>query len=79
MQKLVRRSLTIKEMAIFANVSPATVARHTSEPREEYLKRARTRHQKIKTLHDHGEHPKQIAQQLNVSLGTIYYALKKTA
>jgi len=76
-KRIPRNGLSIRELAERIGRSPATVARYTSEPREEYEARTAARHDRIRGLRAEGLSMRAIATELNVSVGTVHYALNK--
>ncbi|QIM18084.1 helix-turn-helix domain-containing protein [Leucobacter coleopterorum] len=50
-----------------------------AEPREAYEARAIARHERIRELRSEGKSYRAIAAELNVSIGTVHYALNKAA
>lgn len=75
--RIPRNGYTIAEAAQKTGMSPATIKRWTSEPREEYLSAAEKRHQRIRELRAEGLSMRAIASELNVTVGTVHYALNK--
>jgi len=75
--RIPRNGLSIRELAERIGRSPATVARYTSEPREAYEARTAARHGRIRELRTEGLSMRAIAAELNVSVGTVHYALNK--
>jgi len=75
MEKIDRGDVSIRELADRTGLSPRTVARWTSEPREEYLSRAADRHRRIRQLRDQGMTMRAIAAELGVSVRTVHYAI----
>lgn len=71
-----RRGKSIRELARLKNVSPASVARYTSEPREEYLARAEERREAVLRLRREGKTIRAIAEELGVSVGTVHRHIK---
>lgn len=67
------------EAAKKLGLSRATVARYTSEPREQYEARVAERHERIRELREQGLSYREIAAELDISIGTVNYALKKAA
>ena len=78
-ERLPRNGYSINEAAKKLGLSPRTVARWTSTPREEYLAAAGSRHQTIRELREQGLSMRAIAAELEVSVGTVHYALHKDA
>ena len=76
-QHIPRNGLSISELAKRIGKSPATVARYTSEPREQYDARVAERHERIRELRAEGLSYRAIAAELCVSVGTVHYALNK--
>lgn len=74
-----RNGYSMAEAAKKLGLSRATVARYTSEPREQYEARVAERHERIRELRDQGLSYRAIAAELEVSIGTVNYALKKAA
>ena len=77
MHRVPRNGLSIRELAERIGKSPATVARYTSEPREQYDARVAERHQRIRDLREDGKSMRAIAAELDISVGTVHYALNK--
>jgi len=75
--RLPRNGLSIRELAERIGKSPATVARYTSEPRDQYDARVAERHQLIRDLRADGRSMRAIAAELDISVGTVHYALNK--
>lgn len=72
-----RKNMTLQEFAERFGYSLSTASVLTSKPREQYLAEVRRRHEKIKQLRDIGMSYRQIATKLNISVGTVAYALNK--
>ena len=79
LQRHPRNGLSIRELAERIGKSPATVARYTSEPRDQYEARVAARHARISELRAEGLSMRAIAAELDISVGTVHYALKKAA
>ena len=79
LQRVPRNGLSINELAKRIGKSRATVARYTSEPRKQYEARAAERHERIRELRQEGLTLREIANEVEVSVGTVHYALKKAA
>jgi len=76
-QRFPRNGLSIRELSERIGRSPATVARYTSEPREQYDARVSERHERIRELRLEGMSMRAIASELDISVGTVHYALNK--
>lgn len=74
-----RRNHTARELAERFGTSTRTIQRTVAEDRSDYLNRAGDRHRLIKELREEGMTMRQIAAELNISVGTVHYALKKSA
>lgn len=74
-QRVSRNGRTIREAAEITGMSPRSIRRWTSEPREVYLARAAERRQKIAELRATGLSMRAIAAQLGVSVGAVHKAL----
>lgn len=74
-----RRNGTARELAERYGVSPRTIQNLVAEERAVFLKRAADRHEKIRALHAKGMTYRAIAAEVGCSIGTVHYALKKTA
>jgi len=74
-----RRSQTAREMAKRFGKSQRTIYRVMAEPRENYEARAAERHDRIRELRAEGLSMRAIAAELDVSVGTVHYALQKAA
>lgn len=72
-----RGKLTISELAKRTGRSPATVARYTSRPREEYLAQAQQRATQAQQLRAEGKTMREIAAELKMSVGGVYAALNR--
>lgn len=72
-----RGDYTLRELAELTGKSTRQISRYTSKPREEYLASVRKRHDRIMALHDDGKKPKEIAQELDTPIRTVYYVLKE--
>lgn len=71
-----RNGRTIREAAELTGLTPQTIKRWTSEPRDTYLARAQERAERIRTLRESGMTMRAIAAELGCSVGTVHYALK---
>lgn len=74
-----RRKGTARELAQRLGVSERTIRRYVAEPRDEYDSRVAQRHGRIHELRNEGLTMRAIAAELNVSVGTVHYALNKAA
>lgn len=74
-----RRNQTARELAKRFNKSPRTIYRVMAEPRAEYEARAEARHERIRELRAEGLSMRAIAAEVGVSVGTVHYALNRTA
>lgn len=72
-----KRPQTARELAERFGVSPRTIRRTVAESREDYLSAAEKRHQRIRELRAEGLSMRAIAEELNISVGTVHYALNK--
>jgi len=78
-ERIPRNGYSIAEAAKKLGVSPSTVKRYTSAPREDFEARAAARHERIRELRAEGLSMRAIAAELDVAVGTVHYALKKAA
>lgn len=78
-ERIPRKGKTAREVAEKTGLSIRTVMAWTAEPRETYLSRAEQRRQEIRALHAKGMTYRAIAAEIGCSIGTVHYALKKTA
>lgn len=73
-----RNGRTIREAAALTGLTEQTIKRWTSEPREVYVGRARTRQDAIREWKT--QHPthsmRRIAEQFGCAVGTVHRALK---
>lgn len=60
-------------------VSERTIKRHFSIPHAEYKALVEARHERIRALRAEGKSYRAIAAELEVSVGTVQYALKRAA
>lgn len=78
-----RRKMTAREAAEALGCSPRHIRAVVAEPRAEYLARAAERREKILALRDQGLKYREIADALDISIGTvgtvIHHATKKRA
>jgi len=74
-----RRKQTAAELAKRFGKSPRTIRRIIAEPRDEYDAKVEARHEQIRTLREKGKSMRTIAAEVGVSVGTVHYALNKTA
>lgn len=74
-----RRPASARIIAERLGVSPSTVKRLIAEPRVEYEARTEARHELIRELRAEGKSYRAIADELNVSVGTVHYAINKDA
>lgn len=72
-----RRNQTAAELGKRFQRSPRTIRRIIAEPREEYLERAATRHERIRELREQGMTYREIAAEVDCTVGTVHYALHK--
>lgn len=77
-ERIPRNGKTAREVAEKTGLSVRTIMEWTAEPREAYLTRAEERRQKIRQLRNEGLSMRAIAQELNISVGTVHYSLNKT-
>lgn len=75
--RIPRKGKTAHEIANKTGFSVRTIMEWTAEPREAYLGRASTRHERIRELRAEGLSMRAIAAELNISVGTVHYALNK--
>lgn len=74
-----RRNKTARELAEQFGVSTRTIQRAIAEPRAVYEARVEARHERIRELRAEGLSYRAIAAELDISIGTVHYALKKEA
>lgn len=74
-----RRPVPARVLAEKIGVSERTIKRYIAEPRAEYDARTAARHERIRELRAEGKSYRVIAAELDVSVGTVQYALKKAA
>ncbi len=72
-----RRNKTARQLAEQFGVSTRTIQRAIAEPRAEYDARIAARHEHIRELRAEGLSMRTIAAQLDISVGTVHYALNK--
>ena len=72
-----RREQTARELGERFGRSPRTIRRIIAEPREEFLRRAEERHEKIRELRAEGLSMRAIGDQLGISARAVHYALHK--
>lgn len=72
-----RNGKSARDAASRVGVSVRTAQRWTSEPRSVWLERAAQRRRKIHDLREKGLTMRQIAAELEISVGTVHYALTK--
>ena len=70
--KIPRRGKTLREVAEGTGLSKATIARWTSEPREQYLERARHKCERVQELRGQGLSIRAIARETGYSVGTVH-------
>lgn len=75
--RIPRNGRTARELADAIGVTPQTIRKWTAEPREVYEARAAKRHERIHELRNEGLSMRAIAEKLEISVGTVHYALKK--
>lgn len=68
-----RNGRTIKEAAALTGLSPRSIRRWTSEPREVYLARADEKRQRVLELHEQGMSMRAIANEIGCSVGLVHY------
>jgi len=73
-----RRKQTARELAGRFNRSPRTIRRIIAEPREEFEARAAERHARIREMRAEGKTMRAIAAELEISVGAVHYAIKKS-
>lgn len=73
--RLPRNGMSVRELAERTGVSTASIIRWTSEPRETYLARTRSRRERIRELRTTGMTMRAIADEVGCSVGTVYNAL----
>ncbi|WP_432489530.1 sigma factor-like helix-turn-helix DNA-binding protein [Kineococcus sp. SYSU DK018] len=66
-----RRKHTRRELAERFGVSTRTIGRLMSEPREEFLARAKARRDRAVELREQGLKHREIAEAMEVSIGTV--------
>ena len=74
-----RRTATARELAQRLGVSERTIRRYVAEPRDQLEARTSLRHKRIRELRSQGLSYRAIAAELDVSIGTVHYALNKAA
>lgn len=67
----VRRAKTAKELAEQFGASDRTIRRMIAEPREKFEARAATKRQRAQQLRADGASYKQIADELDISIGSV--------
>ena len=72
-----RRKGTARELAARLGVSERTIRRYVAEPKKQFEERTEARHARIRELRAEGKSMRAIAQELNISVGTVHYALNK--
>lgn len=72
-----RRKGTASELARRFGVSERTIRYTMAEPRHIYEERASARHERIRKLRAKGMTYREIAAQVDCTIGTVHYALKK--
>lgn len=72
-----RRTGTARELAQRLGVSERTIRRYVAEPRDQFDARAAARHDRIRELRAEGLSMRAIAAELDISVGTVHYALNK--
>lgn len=78
-QRTSRNGRSACELADRLGVTPQTIRKSTAEPRGVYEARAAERHERIQELRNNGLSKRAIAAELNISVGTVHYALHKAA
>lgn len=74
-----RRNGTARELAQRLGVSERTIRRYVAEPRDQLEARTSARHERIRELRTEGKSYRAIAAELNISIGTVHYALNKAS
>lgn len=74
-----RRPVSARVLAERVGVSERTIKRYIAEPRAEYDARTEARHERIRELRTEGLSMRAIAAELEISVGTVHYALQKAA
>ena len=77
--KPARRPVPARVLAQKVGVSERTIKRYIAEPRPEYDARTEARHDRIRKLRAEGLSYRAIAAELHVAIGTVHYALNKSA
>lgn len=78
-QHPIRRNATARELAERFGKDPSTIRRFIAQPRADWLADVETRHIHIRELRAQGLSMRAIAAQLDISVGTVHYALHKDA
>lgn len=78
-ERIPRRGHSARELAERLDVSPQTIRYWTAEPREDYLERAATRHERIRELRQQGMTYREIATEVGCTVSTVHYALHRAA
>lgn len=71
-----RKTYSANEVASLLNYSSRTIRRWTATSREDYLRPIQEKHAQVFQLYKEGKKPKEIAEELNYALSTIYYILR---
>lgn len=70
--RIPRGGHTVKEAAKLTGLSPATIIRWTSEPREDYIAKANEKRRKVRELRAQGFSVRAIAEKTGYSVGTVH-------
>ena len=78
LRKFDRGGRSIREVAQIMGVNVVTVAKYTSDPREDYLARAQSRREQIQAAYLSGRYKtlQEIADSMDCSLSTVNRAIK---
>ena len=76
-QRIPRNGKTLREVAEGTGMSVATIARWTSEPREDYLARANEKRARVRELRGKGLSVRAIAAETGYSVGTVHRYVKE--
>jgi DNA-directed RNA polymerase specialized sigma24 family protein len=78
LRKFDRGGRSIREVAQIMGVNAVTVAKYTSDPREEYLARAQSRREQIQAAYLSGRYKtlQEIANAMDCSLSTVNRAIR---
>lgn len=71
-----RKGKSLRQLAEVTGRSTRWVSMYTSEPREDYLARAEERGRRVLELRAEGKTIRAIAEELDVSVGTVHRHIK---